>query len=172
MQLTKGAISALLAGALTENLDVNAVDADGKEYHAPQICCEDDKQIRAAIELEEYNPVLEVVSTTWYGCCSMGLPVIEIMVKDANGDEMLMMATNRNRKITKAFLKRWGNKNGRKLNPGVRFKLLDYTTKVRQISQFNKEEAPIIFVESIRVEPKPKIQSKMTSWLAKNKFGN
>ena len=67
MQLTENAVMALTAGAMCMNRDITAIDANGKEFYAPQICCEDDRRIRRLMQLEECNPVLEVVSAVWHG---------------------------------------------------------------------------------------------------------
>jgi len=168
MILTNGAVAALTAGAMSMDLDINAIDADGKEFFAPQVCCEDDKQVRAAIAMEEYNPVLEVVRTEWVGFDGM-IPNIKIIVKDASDAEILMLVSRRSVGIAKNFQKKWGPGSTRKLSPGNRFRLMDYTTRMTNINSVHKEVVPYVSVETIRVEPKPKLQSKLTAFLAKNK---
>ena len=46
---------------------------------------------------------------------------------------------------------------------------MDYTTKMTEVTRYTQEIEPIILVESIRAEPRPKIQSRLTAFLAKNK---
>ena len=168
MILTEGAVNALTAGALTNNFDINAIDKDGKEYYAPQVCCEDDNLVREAMQLEEFNPVLEVVRTEWHGFSGV-VPCIKIYVKDGSFQEILMMASYRTIATAKKFHKQWGPGSTRKLSPGNRFHLLDYMTKMTEICRFSDKIEPVVLVESIRAEPKPKLQTKLTAFLAKNK---
>ena len=169
MQLTPGAIKALVAGAKASDPDINAIDASGKEFFAPQVCCEDDKQMRALMDIEEFNPVLQVVRTEWHGFYGV-VPCIKIYVKDDSEEEMLMMASYRRKDIAKKFHKQWGSGATKKLAPGTRFRLLDYTTRVNTKNRYTEKEEPVILVETIRLEPKPTLQAKLTSFLAKNKF--
>ena len=167
MQLTEGAVMALTAGAMCDNLDVNAVDADGKEYLAAQVCCEDDKQLRAEVNYLEYNPVLELLGTEWCGRHSGFAPTLKYTVQDGSGNRMLMMVSHRNLDIPVRFTKKCGPGTG-KLVPGARFKLLDYTTKMTKISNLHQTEEPLISVETLRLAPKSKHQAKLTSFLSKN----
>ena len=171
MQITTGAVNALIAGAWSLNEDVNAIDANGHEYFAGQVLAEDDADMRTRLRPDEYQPVLEVVRTEWLGWGGI-IPVIKIYVTDNSGQELLMMISHRKKGNAKKFFKRWGAGNTSKLAPGSRFKILDCTTAMTEVNVHHKEEVPIVLVEAIRATPKPKLQSKLVNFLFKNENAN
>jgi hypothetical protein len=67
MITTPGAISMLIAGAHVADMDVTSVDLDGKQYFAALRQCEDDSQLRKCLDIDEFQPVVEIVSRTWHG---------------------------------------------------------------------------------------------------------
>lgn len=183
MKLTKGAIKALELGAKKGDEDINAVAEDGKELMAGQVCCEDDRQLREIMDLDEFQPVLRVTRMEWlgnWGC----VPTIRWHVTDrdeeddednedndkeqAEGD-MVMFISHRSFDIAKNFFKKWGDNKKGKLGVGKRFMLVDYTTVFEHKNKFHDKDEPVIMVERIRCEPKPKIQGSMLAWLRRNK---
>jgi hypothetical protein len=46
---------------------LNAIDGDGVQFNAGQICTEDDQAMRELLVLNEYKPVLETCELTWHG---------------------------------------------------------------------------------------------------------
>ena len=179
MKLTKGAIKALARGAEKGDGDINAIAEDGKELMAGQVCCEDDRQLREIMDLDEYQPVLRVTKMDWlgnWGC----VPTIRWYVTDRDeeddddddeqaGGEMVMFISHRSFSIAKNFFKKWGDNKKGKLGVGKRFVLVDYTTVFEPKDKFHDKDEPVIRVERIRCEPKSHRQSSMLAWLRKNK---
>ena len=160
MQLTSGAIKALIRGAEKGDQEINAVTEDGVEWDAPQIVWEDD-YMRKAMEQPEYNPVLEVTKREWLGFWSI-IPTIRYTVTDSEDkeDEMVMFISHRTYKLAKSFMRKWGDGKG-KLGVGSRFRLMDYTTTVEVDNHFvNHKDTPCIKVESVRCEPNSTRQTK------------
>ena len=178
MKLTKGAIAALKLGAAKGDGDINAVLADGKELMAGQVCCEDDKEMREMMDLDEYQPWLRVTRMEWLGFWGC-VPTIRWHVTDRDEedddddketeDEMVMFISHRTFDIAKNFFKKWGDTKRGKLGVGKRFMLVDYTTVFEPRNKFHDKDEAVIMVERIRCEPNPKRQTSMLAWLRRNK---
>jgi hypothetical protein len=67
MQLTAGAASMLVNGAHSDSQDINALSPSGKEFYSGLVQCEDDKDLRKLMGLEEFSPILQVQEITWLG---------------------------------------------------------------------------------------------------------
>ena len=93
MIVTPGSIAMLTAGAKIANLDVTAVREDRKQYFAALLQCEDDPDLRKRMAIEEFQPVVEIVSRTWHGTYGR-FPNIKFGVSDGC-DEMTMRVSYR-----------------------------------------------------------------------------
>jgi hypothetical protein len=60
MQLTAGAVSMLVNGAHSDSQDINALSPSGKQFYSGLVQCEDDKDLRKCMDLEEFSPILQV----------------------------------------------------------------------------------------------------------------
>lgn len=175
MKLTTGAIKALGLGAKKGNEDINAVLEDGAELMAGQVCCEDDQELREMMDLDEYQPVLRVTRVDWLGFWGC-VPTIRWYVTDREEDdddkepeEMVMLISHRSFKIARSFFKKWGDPKKGKLGVGARFMLVDYTTVFESKGKFHDKDEPVLMVERVRCEPKPRRQTSMLAWLRRNK---
>lgn len=171
MKLTEGAVKALRRGAVKNDLEINAVTDDGTEWEAGQVIYKDDPKLRKAMKSEtpEYNPVLQVEERLWLGFWGV-VPTIKFVVTDGE-DKIVMYASHRTFAIAKSFMRRWGDGGKGKLGVGMRFQLLDYTTQWEKKGRNHDEDEACIMVETVRAEPKPgkpKMQTKMLSFLRKN----
>lgn len=174
MQLTFGAIAALKAGAKRDE-EVNAVDADGTAFDAGQICAVKDGLVRRKqIDYNEYQPNLMVKEVKWSLTNRLGVPMKTWIVVDdeeaEDDSEMVMMAATRTKEVHQKFLKQWGQSGKNcKLSIGRRFTLVDYTTVTIAPGKQFSVETPVIMVEKLRMEPKSRHQTKIASFLSKNK---
>jgi hypothetical protein len=150
MIVTPGSISMLIAGSKIADLDVTAVREDGKHFYAALLQCEDDDKLRKRMMIEEFQPILQVVSRTWHGCYGR-FPNIQFVVTDGS-EEMTMRVSYRRTEFAVLFFSKKGPFNRGSLNVGRKIKLLDYTTELR------KEKGgcmgPIIRIEKFRSEPR------------------
>lgn len=152
MLLTHAAISFLRGGAHSGSEDINAVDdTQGIEYSAAQVQCEDDKKMRKLLQLNEFQPVLQVHSATWLGTFGK-YPAIRFIVLDGNGDSMAMFVSYRLPSSLKFIFSKNGPFRTGRLNSGKKFRLLDYTTIIHR-NKDGSTESRILF-EKIRTEPR------------------
>jgi hypothetical protein len=66
MIVTPHAVKYLISGTKAYNNDINAIDKDGVQYGAGQICTEDDQAMRELLVLNECKPVFEICELTWH----------------------------------------------------------------------------------------------------------
>jgi hypothetical protein len=148
-QVTKGAVEALIKGAASNSLEINAIDQDGVSYVAGQVITDDDKVKRAGLDSKEFYPILAVKRAEWLG--TMGdLPIVKIVLTDGENDIFMRPS------MCKGFRSFWKLHNGpfRRgcINPGKLVKLLDYTTSIRDWG--NDKNVPCVHVEKLRAPPK------------------
>ena len=137
--------------------------------------------MREMMDLDEYQPVLRVTKMDWLGNWGR-VPTIRWYVTDRDeedddvdeqvGGEMVMFISHRTFSIARNFFKKWGDNKTGKLGVGKRFMLVDYTTVFEPKNKFHDKDEPVLLVERIRCEPKPKIQGSMLAWLRRNKPTN
>jgi hypothetical protein len=152
MQPTPAAVSFLRCGAQSGSEDINAVDGSiGIEYSAAQVQCEDDKQMRKLLKLNEFQPVLQVHSATWLGTFGK-YPAIRFIVMDGDGDSMAMFVSYRLPGSLKFIFSKNGPFRTGRLNAGKKFRLLDYTTIIHRNKDGSTE--PRVLFEKIRTEPR------------------
>jgi hypothetical protein len=146
----------LVAGAKIASHDVTAVQEDGKQFFAGLVQCEDDTKLRKSLVLDEFQPIVQVVSRTWHGSYGK-FPNLQFVVTDGT-DEMSMRVSYRTTEIPILFFSKKGPFNSGHLNKGKKFKLLDYTCDL----QYEKggTSLPIIYVEKIRPEPRKAIAKR------------
>ena len=89
MKLTKGSVGCLARGAAHKDPDVNAVGPNGDLFEAGQMVTEGDADLRRTLDIDEYRPVLEVVSTNWCGGNFTRWNEIGCLVTD--GEETIFM---------------------------------------------------------------------------------
>ena len=104
MIVTPGSISMLIAGAKIADLDVTAVREDGKQFFAGLLQCEDDAKLRKCMAIEEFQPILQVVSRTWLGSYGR-FPNIKFVVTGGS-EEMTMRVSYRKTEFPVIFLVR------------------------------------------------------------------
>jgi hypothetical protein len=88
MIVTPGSITMLIAGAKIADLDVTTVREDGKHLYAVLLQCEDDAKLKKRMAIDEFQPILQVVSRTWHGTYGR-FPNIQFVVTDGS-EEMTM----------------------------------------------------------------------------------
>jgi hypothetical protein len=153
MQLTSCAVFCLRRGAEVGSEDVNAVDIHGIEFFAAQVQCEDDKQLRKSLLLQEFQPVLQIHSVTWLGTFGK-YPSLRFIVIDGDGDSMAMYMSHRIPHTLKSIFSKAGPFSTGRLNSGKRFRLLDYTTILHRNKDGTIE--PRILIEKLRTQPRSK----------------
>ena len=166
MKLTQGAVGCLARGAAHKDPDVNAVGPNGDLFEAGQMVTEGDADLRRTLDIDEYRPVLEVVSTNWCGRNFTRWNEIGCLVTD--GEETIFMkACYREKKKRKHFLRTWCGGLSPKLVAGRRFTLMDYTTEVRFLKTASGDavKQPVVFAERLRIAPKKKVQFVQQSGL-------
>jgi hypothetical protein len=159
MDPTKGAVAALITGAISSNGDLNALFDGGKvECMAGQVIMEDEAggTTRCQMFWEEYYPILQVQRVVWYSnLCkdnSMGVPRIVFYVTDGL-DEMPMMASTRKHSLLASFWDKKGPYETGVLRQGKIFKLIDYHMGLKK-NPNSGQMVPCIFVEKVRPQPK------------------
>ena len=171
MKLTDGAISSLKRGAHEGTDEVSAVDEQGECYDAGQVCAIADGVVRREMGYNEYKPNLMVKDVIWAGAVQRDVHMKWWVVTDREDQstEMHMLPTHRTKEANRSFMRKWGasGKNC-KLSKGRRFCLVTYTTEVHPGSPMFDAPTPVIRVEGIRVEPKTKVQRKLSAFFAKN----
>ena len=150
MIVTPGCVAMLTAGAKVADLDVTAVREDGKRYFAALLQCEDDVNLRKRMEIEEYQPIVEVVSRTWHGSYGK-FPNIKFMISDGS-TEMLMRVSYRRTECPILFFPKKGPFNSGFLNVGRKIKLIDYTTELEH--EKGGDTCPTVHIEKLRAEPR------------------
>ena len=154
MLVTTHAVEYLTGGSRVANQDINAVSADGVEFDAGQICTEDNDDMRKLLQLNEYQPILEISELTWNGTF-FKYPNLTIMVTDGVSQMMLRPSFRRPQFAKRFYGKRSPLYTGR-MNVGRKIKLLDYSTSIWMDQK--GFEHPCIYIEKIRIEPKGKKQ--------------
>ena len=150
MIVTPGSISMLIAGANVADLDVTAIREDGKQYFAALLQCEDDAKLRKRMAIDEFQPILQVVSRTWHG--SFGrFPNIMFLVTDGS-QEMSMRVSYRRTEFPILFFGKRGPFHRGCLNVGRKIKLLDYTMELKY--EKDGTASPTIHIEKFRSEPR------------------
>ena len=151
MDPTKGAIAALITGAISSNGDLNALFDDGKvECLAGQVIMEDeaDGKTRCQMFWEEYYPILQVSKIIWHGSLykenSMGVPRMVFFVTDGL-HEMLMVASTRKHSLLASFWNKKGPYETGVLRQGKIFKLINYHMGLKNDPDSGKM-VPCIFV--------------------------
>ena len=150
MHLTKGFVCALVEGAQSDCLDINAITTTGgqsNQFYACQFIWEEKQFQYLRQPFPEYQPVLEVKQIHWLGT-QRGIPVIRLLVTDGV-QSMEMCPSLRSEYVQRQNFKKLGHLFRGKLNVGKRFTLLEYTTDMIGSS-------PTIFYEEVRAEPQKK----------------
>jgi hypothetical protein len=169
MILTPGSIRLLQKGALSDQLDVNAIDDNKTLFYANQFIWEEELIDIPRVQLDEYKPILEVVSLVWLGSKN-GCPLIKLIVTDGT-TTMEMRPSQRNPTTTKHIFGKAGHLFKGKLNVGKRFRLLEYTTDSTLCSTTNKI-VPAIFFEKVLPEIQAKNKKSHNRVHGKNGNGN
>ena len=150
MELFPGAIAKLIAGAHVADLDVTSVDPDGKQYFAALRQCDDDPKLRKQLVIDEFQPVVEIVSRTWHGNYGK-FPNIRFLVTDGS-QEMTMRVSYRRSEFPVLFFSKNGPFNCGRLNRGKRIKLIDYTCSLAH--EKGGTSCATIYIEKLRAEPR------------------
>jgi hypothetical protein len=155
MQLTTGAIQALVDGAKSDCLDINAITTNVhvQKFYACQYIWEEEQFQHLRQPFPEFQPVLEVEQIHWLGT-RKGIPVIRLVVTDGL-QSMEMRPSLRSDYVKKRNFKKMGHLFRGKLNVGKRFTLLEYTTDVTECAH-TLNRIPTIFYEDIRAAPQKK----------------
>ena len=111
--------------------------------------------VDSPLEIEEYQPIVEVVSHTWQGSYGK-FPNIKFMITDGC-TEMLMRVSYRRTECPILFFSKKGPFNSRFLNVGRKIKLIDYTTELEHGK--GGDTCPTVHIEKLRAEPR-KVQGK------------
>jgi hypothetical protein len=150
MNISLGVVAKLIAGAHVADLDVTSIDQDGKQYYAAMRQCEDDPHLRKTLDIDEFQPVVEIVSRTWHGSYGK-FPNIRFLVSDGS-QEMTMRVSYRRSEFPVLFFSKNGPFNCGRLNKGKRIKLIDYTCSLAH--EKGGTTCPTIFLEKLRAEPR------------------
>ena len=150
MIVTPGSISMLTAGARVADGDVTAVREDGKHFFAALVQCEDDAKLRKRMAIEEFQPIVQIVSRTWHGSNGR-FPNIKFVITDGS-EEMTMRVSHRRIEFAVLFFAKKGPYHSVRLNVGKKIRLLDYTCDVEH--EKGGSSSPIIFIEKVRSEPR------------------
>jgi hypothetical protein len=171
MQLTEGAVSMLVDGAYSESQDLDTLSPSSKEFYSGLVQCEDDKDLRKFMDLDEFSPILQVQEITWLGTWCQ-FPTMQPVVTDGK-DSITMMAGHHLPSIWKSLFRKFAPFYSGKLNIGKRFKLIDYTTGLSPRKVGTMPE-PTIFLELLRAEPKTLSQKAICNFLSRSAptFGN
>jgi hypothetical protein len=156
MIITPGSVSMLTAGAQCGSLDVNAVREDGKQFFSGLLQCEDDANLRKRLDIDEYQPVVQIFSRTWHGSYGR-FPNIKFVVTDGT-DKMSMRVSYRCSEFAKRFFSKTGPFHSGRLNVGKKIKLIDYTCDLHH--EKGGISCPTIYVENLRAEPKKTVAKK------------
>ena len=140
----------LICGAEAYNNDINAIDNEGVQFDAGQICTKNDQEVRAVLALNEYNPVLEMSKLRWHGTYFQ-YPTCTIMVSDGVSSMMLRSSFRKPAFQKRFYAKRSPLYTG-KMNLGRKIKLKDYTTSIWVDKSGIMH--PCFFVENMIAEPK------------------
>jgi hypothetical protein len=103
MIVTPHVVKYLISRAKAYNNDINAIDQDGVQYDAGQICTEDDQAMRELLVLNEYKPVLEIYELRWHVTYSK-YPTLTIKVTDGVST-MLLRSSYRQPAFHKRFFR-------------------------------------------------------------------
>lgn len=152
MIVTPHAVKYLIGGAEAYNNDINAIDGEGVQFYAGQICTEDDQAMRTLLVLNEYKPVLEICELTWHGTYSK-YPTLTIKVTDGVST-MLLRSSYRKPAFDKRFFSKRSPLYSGKMNLGMKIRLMDYSTSI-WVDRKGVAH-PCIFVEKLMAEPKRK----------------
>ena len=130
MHLTIGAVAALIDGATSDCLDINAITVanHNDKFYACQYIWEEEQFQHLRQPFPEYRPVLEVQKIHWLGTHG-GIPIIRLVVTDGL-QSMEMRPSLRSEYVKRRNYKKTGHLFRGKLNVGKRFTLLEYTTDV------------------------------------------
>jgi hypothetical protein len=139
----------LINGAESYNNDINAIDKEGVQFDAGQICTKDDQVMRALLALNEYNPVLEISQLTWHGTYFQ-YPTLTIMVSD-DVSRMMLRSSFRRPAFSKRFYSKRSPLYTGKMNLGQKIKLMDYTTSIWV--DRNGITHPCMFVKKMIAKP-------------------
>ena len=155
MQLTAGAIQALVDGAKSDCLDINAITTNVhvQKSYACHYIWEEEQFQHLRQPFPEFQPVLEVEQIHWLGT-RKGIPVIRLVVTDGL-QSMEMRPSLRSDYVKKRNFKKLGHLFRGKLNVGKRFTLLEYTTDVTECAH-TLNRIPTIFYEDIRAAQQKK----------------
>ena len=144
-------------------MDINAVGKDDKGneicYYANQFIWEENPGAEHRIDLEEFQPVLEVRSIVWMGT-HRGLPLISITVTDGDQD-IQMRISLRNDLVRSRMVSKYGPIFKGRMNVGCRFRLEEYTTGLL----YCRDEGchiPVVYVERVHAEPRSASKKKRT----------
>ena len=156
MHLTMGAVSALVDGAQSDCLDINAITSikgQSNKFYACQFIWEEKQFQHLRQPFPEYQPILEVEQIHWLGSRG-GIPAIRLVVTDGVSS-MEMRPSLRSDYVQRRVFKKSSHLFSGKLNVGKRFILLEYTTDVIECA-VTKNSTPTIFYEDVRAEPQKK----------------
>ena len=168
MNLTEGAVAALMEGASCDTLDINSIIYSTK-YYACQFIWEEEQFQHMRQPFPEYKPVLEVEQIQWLGT-QKGIPLIRLVVTDGS-QSMEMRPSLRTEYVQRRNFKKSGPLFSGKLNVGKRFTLIEYTTDKIECP-LTKNRIPTIFYESIRAQPQKKnMKSKNRAHAKKHTIG-